>query len=280
MHKALTVGVLLALTPGLSVVGYTQEITGSLPGDQLSYATLYLKGGGALEGRILVSDESTITIDPLSDGGIIIPRHNIKEIKQGRLAGGNVESKEQQYEKPPLSGRRIAEEIIVGCAGGFAVGVPCALAGGAVGASMTYDPDYPDSWFPSLGMIFGAAIGFGISYPLGSATGVYLVGTRGNVTGSFLATWVGTIVGLLCVLPAAMIDYDLAGIAFLAGPPIGATIGFNLTRRYETPAESETALINLRNGQVSLAIPRVYFRPDSSGSGGLSQNVDLLRVRF
>ena len=87
-----------------------------------------------------------------------------------------------------------------------------------------------------------------------------MVGTGGDETGSFLATLAGSVLGL---------------------GPIGATIGFNLTRRYELPpTESDTALINLSDGQVSLAVPRVYFRPDPFGGRGLTQRVALVRVRF
>jgi|GEM_PF-5726456 len=44
--------------------------------------------------------------------------------------------------------------------------------------------------------------------------------------------------------------------------------------------ESKTALINFGNGRLTLGVPRVYFRPDSFGRGGLTQRVDLVRVRF
>ena len=46
------------------------------------------------------------------------------------------------------------------------------------------------------------------------------------------------------------------------------------------PAESGTALINFRDGQMSLAVPSVYLRPDSFGRANLSQSMDLLMVRF
>jgi hypothetical protein len=64
------------------------------------------------------------------------------------------------------------------------------------------------------------------------------------------------------------------------GASIGATIGFNLTRRYKSPHASETALINFSNGQMSLAVPSIYIRPDALDRRNLSQNVDLVRVRF
>ena len=46
------------------------------------------------------------------------------------------------------------------------------------------------------------------------------------------------------------------------------------------PDELETALINIKEGQMSLAVPRTYVRHDLFSRSNLSQSLDLLRVRF
>ena len=62
----------------------------------------------------------------------------------------------------------------------------------------------------------------------------------------------------------------------LVCPLVGATIGFNLTRRYKSPPE--TALINIREGQMELAIPTIYSQADFFD--GMTPRVDLVKVKF
>jgi hypothetical protein len=83
-------------------------------------------------------------------------------------------------------------------------------------------------------------------YALAVAVGAYLVGSRGNQTGLFLATLGGGILGVpitaLLYLDVDMVGDMMFGIAkvvlltlvFLAVPII-ATLCFNLTRRYKEP---------------------------------------------
>ena len=86
-------------------------------------------------------------------------------------------------------------------------------------------------------------------YGLGSAVGVYLVGSRGKQTGSFLLTLTcGFSGGLImqAMLPLAnylsdvliVILFWLLWPLVLLIPPILATLGFNLTRRYKQPPSS------------------------------------------
>lgn len=168
---------------------------------------------------------------------------------------------------------RVPGEIIAGGAGGLA-GV---LAGGSVIRSMK------EIGVDSDGI---AASVLAVSSAFGCASCVYAVGNIGDETGSLLATLAGSAlgiaVGLLGNYACDRSDHEIAAIIFLlASPPIGATIGFNMTRRYKLPpAEPGTALMNVRDGRMSLAFPRVYIQMDPFGKGNLSQKVDLLRVRF
>ncbi len=191
----------------------------------------------------------------------------------------NVESKEEQYEKPPLSKGRIAGEILAGGAVGAVLALGGGLACGAIGREIGHaisdssgknESGLCAGWFDAecKGFFIGIIVGVTLGYVLGTATGVYLIGNIGNETGSFSRALLGTIAGGCVPVP------------FL-GSAIGATFMFNTTRRYKSPpAESETALINIRDGQMNLAVPVPYLRPDSFSSKSLNQRVDLLRVRF
>jgi len=189
----------------------------------------------------------------------------------------NVENRAPRYEKPPLSVLRIAGEILAGTVGGFA---------GVVGPISVFSSGESEDW----GGFFAVLCVVPITYPLGSAIGVYLVGNIGNETGSFLATLGGSILGFGVVIAglagAIAVEErteDLLGIAIYTtawAPTIGATIGLNLTRRYKSPPAAKTALINLIDGQISLAVPTIYLRPDSFDEGNLIQNVDLMKMSF
>ena len=182
------------------------------------------------------------------------------------VGDANAEGEAHGDEKPPLNNDWIGGGILLGSLFGVFLGI----AGAGLGATIAGDPEPVANprGFPMVNMhgieliIIGSAIG----YILGSATGVYVAGTRGDVTGSFRSAFLGSMAG--CCIPLPL------------GSPIGAAIVFNKTRRYKSSSEPGTALINFRNGQMSLAVPKVYSRPESFGSGNLSQRVDLLRVRF
>lgn len=183
-------------------------------------------------------------------------------------------------EKPPLSGQRVAGEILAGVTGGSA-----AVIAGAAILGRTFPASDDDSWEAvAVDFLVDLGLAYIVCYPLASSVAVYLVGSVGAETGSFWATLgsdlLGAVFGALGGLTLAEGSPEV-GIALLfAGPVIGATIGFNRTRRYKSPAESETALVNFQNGQMSLAVPRIHFRVDTFGRRALSQNIDLLRVRF
>lgn len=161
-----------------------------------------------------------------------------------------------QADKPPLSGKRIGGEILVGGVGevggavvcGILVGFPVVLLASPDWATNAEDLNWD-----------GFAIGAIIGTIVGSASGVHFVGTEGNETGSFLAALGGSILGGSI---GYLIDKDSALIGMLVGSPIGATVGFNLSRRYKSPPASGNALINFRDGQMRFAMPTITFRHD------------------
>ena len=81
-----------------------------------------------------------------------------------------------------------------------------------------------------------------ILYGPASAIGVYLVGSRGKQTGSFLLTLVAGFLGGCVMLPTLFVTGSVLGGACLAlvflTAPVIATIGFNGTRRYKEPPSS------------------------------------------
>jgi len=163
------------------------------------------------------------------------------------------ENKKQNCQKPPLSVVRIACEILAGTATGLVVALPLACV---IGFLLVYEDllVYEVSGFAAFGFLATFAAKFAYVFPplygLGSAVGVYLVGTRGKQTGSFILTLAGGFLGgLLTLLMFSIgiyISDELILIVFLLFwsllvlliPPILATVGFNLRRRYKEPPSS------------------------------------------
>ena len=150
----------------------------------------------------------------------------------------NIENKKQNRKKPPLSRRRIACEILAGTATGLAVAYPVAYV---IGASVD------KGCFGGIVALSKIFFVFPPVYGLGSTVGVYLLGTRGKQTGSFILTVAGGFLGGLLTLLMISIGINLSdelilivfllfwSLLVLLIPPILATIGFNRTRRYKEP---------------------------------------------
>lgn len=134
-------------------------------------------------------------------------------------------------EKPPVSLARIIGEFLAGVAGGFAgLGVVLILWFSFSFVAFRHLGEWAE--IPVfICMLLVAAV----THSLGSAIGVHLVGNIGNETGSFAATWgygfLGGIagIGILCALGR------LSVVPEFLGAPVGAIIGFNLTRSYKSP---------------------------------------------
>jgi len=138
------------------------------------------------------------------------------------LSATEVDTKEQRNAKPPLSVRNITNELISGTVGGICIG-------------------YYVGWF-------AGNIGYCTGYMLGSSSGVYRAGNMGNETGSFWATLGGSVLGGILGVGIILVTnhYELVSedvqskveiVSILSFPVIGATIGFNLTRKYKSSDE-------------------------------------------
>ena len=159
----------------------------------------------------------------------------------------NVENKKQNRQKPPLSLPRIACEILAGTATGFIVALPVAYVSG-VGVFFAFNEE-KSCFGPVLTMLTIVFVLL-ILYGPACAIGVYLLGTRGRQTGLFLATLGFGLIGGFAML-FMLIPVTFLSAALIVGaenivrwmlwilvsliPPIMATLGFNLTRRYKKP---------------------------------------------
>ena len=141
----------------------------------------------------------------------------------------NAANKKKVHQKPPLSVIRIVCEVLIGAGVGFLAG----LAGAVVRLVL-----FPIASTDCFGgnVIVTLFFTFLWVYGPASAVIVYLIGSTGKQTGSFLATLacgvlggLGALVLLLSGMPVVAMDADL----FIS--PILATLGFNLTRRYKEP---------------------------------------------
>ncbi len=110
----------------------------------------------------------------------------------------NVENKKQNRQKPPLIIAKIAGEILAGLVLGLVALLVVYVTGIVlVGKDLS-------TASPATAAVLGFQVIFDLVFPplygLGSAVGVYLLGTRGKQTGSFLLTLAGGFVGALVVL--------------------------------------------------------------------------------
>ena len=155
----------------------------------------------------------------------------------------NVENKKQNRQKPPRSLGRIACEILAGTATGLAVAVPVGYIFRYMGRIAASQDCYGGLGFLGMFVIVLPPL-----YGLASAVGVYLLGSRGKQTGSFLLTLGCGFLGGLVMLVMLTVLYALAlvlivgverivlwaiGVLILLIPPILATYGFNLRRRHK-----------------------------------------------
>jgi hypothetical protein len=194
------------------------------------------------------------------------------DILKPRLSEIEIKEKEVVRKvKTPFNSKRALGEVMGGIGGGALLG----LVGGGIGYSLFKVEDPQD--FESLAGFIGATLGFAIGYPIGSAIGVYAVGNMGNETGSFMATFGGSLLGT--GLGIGTFPLRIGYLSFLF-PPLGSMITFNMTRRYKVPPP-ETGFINYRNGSVSFGPPSVYYTQKSEfGKKTLTQNITLLNINF
>src|SRR5262245_29259692 len=168
---------------------------------------------------------------------------------------------------PPLSGGRLAGELVLGAAAGLAGG----FAGGMIGYEFQKGSCTGEEWCGLGGFIVGGYLGATLAPPVA----VYLVGASGDQTGSPAATAIGALLGgglgLAAGVGAGRANGWLGFTIAMAGPVVGSMVGFNLTRRYRDagPAPVPGSLVRVDGGRVAIGVPLVV-RSSKDGMVGLS----------
>jgi len=162
-------------------------------------------------------------------------------------------------DQPPTHQERIAREILAGI--GLELGLMLLVSPLGDGGVILW--------------VFGS--------PFASSFGVHSIGTTDTETGSFGVTLLGALLGWVVGIGADTAlnksGQDLTGyLLMFACPPVGAALGFNMSRRYKTPAE--TALFNFKDKRMNLAVPQISLRPNPFRENDLMLNVDLVKVSF
>jgi len=139
---------------------------------------------------------------------------------------------------PPLSGARVAGEIGAGL-----LGTPLGFIAG--GVTTEWVAEHVGIEDPTASRV--ALVGAWTGAALATAAGPWVVGVRGRTTGSYAAAVAGSLVGGAASYavvrlndrtgddprPPCRLRCALAAAAAFALPSIGATVGFNMSRRYD-----------------------------------------------
>jgi hypothetical protein len=156
---------------------------------------------------------------------------------------------------PPLSGGRLGGELLLGAAAGVGGG----FLGAVIGVGLTKDGCKGEDFCGLGGAIVGGYIGAVLAPPMA----VYLVGASGDQTGSVGATFGGALLGGAVGLGAGIgigrANGQLGFAIVMAGPIVGAMVGFNLSRHYKASASPPPvgSLLTVDRGRVALGAPIV-----------------------
>ncbi|MCX6572726.1 MAG: hypothetical protein NTX99_01920 [Candidatus Aminicenantes bacterium] len=176
-----------------------------------------------------------------------------------------------QAQRPPVKTGKVAAQILagVGVTGGmFALSILTASEG-------TLDDDEAMRRRATTWMVFGGAV----LTPLV----VYLIGNHGPQQGSLGKTYlygvVGAAAGGLLLYLAFESDTETLGILALTcstlAPAVGAVIGYNASRRYDSPPQVQASLLSVTGGKLRLGIPapQVIFSGLGRKSPGLAVRI-------
>jgi len=111
-----------------------------------------------------------------------------------------------------------------------------------------------------------------LGYYMGSALGVHFIGEMGDQSGSLFMTFTGGLVGII----AGSLINPVYGFY---GAPLGATIGFNLTRRFDHPHATQNALLEIKSRDIKLNVPFIYPAVCDPCTG-ISADVQIVLMTF
>ena len=172
---------------------------------------------------------------------------------------------------PPASAGQVAGQIAIGTLLGGVSG----LAGGLAGAALSPS----DSW-AAIGNALGGAI---VGQLLGSGLVVYAAGRTDAVSGNFTATLLGAGAGALVSFLVLASTENAPGYlilpVLLLGPPLGATLFNNTSRRYRNPPQ-QSGLINLDRSGFSVGVPAVGVTRLADPHRTVARSVRLLTASW
>jgi hypothetical protein len=217
------------------------------------------------------------------DGQSVLSRYAFSDDSLKALSlQANAEKHFVYVEPGPANPGKVVGEFIAGGIGAAAFG----YIGARVGWNLTYVEHQSDGWFDlNFSGMPGAIAGYFLLSNLGCAAGVSLVGNTGGERGSYGASlgggFAGTLLGGLCAIGiASASEWESAwapAVVLIAAQAGGATMGFNASRKKKVEVPSG-AMLNLKDGKLTLALPEVNAYPDSFGSANL--RIDLFQANF
>jgi hypothetical protein len=172
--------------------------------------------------------------------------------------------------QPPLQTHRVLGQSVVGLGMGLATTALLFWAG-PVDYCLSDCADQP------LRKRQGRTGLVAVGMTLCSAAGVTLAGRRGDQTGSFLGAFSGGVLGALAALTLSLAA-DSDGVDLLLAatlPPLGATIGFNMTRAYDPGKQPGIDVASRR-----LSGPALVITPDPMHPGTTIKSIRLLGGQF
>ncbi len=176
-----------------------------------------------------------------------------------------------QYEKAPYrKSGKIIGEILIGSIG--------SLGGGIAGATIGSHALGTKDDFIDTGAIIGLIIGSGF----GNAIGVYLIGTSGGETGSFLATVGGGILGTAVGIGGLFIfdNPSMVPIVFILSQSIGSTIAYNATAKKREESISNEAVLHFKEGKWSISNPKIQIKSHPLQPGQFIKTVNVVSLEF
>ncbi len=245
-----------------------KKLTVLLVGLGLSLASLV----GMAQKCYAQSEPVVFQTDTLDEGAVIIRQPVVAKTEP---------EKSFVFAKPdPVDPGKIVGEAFAGSSGALLFGV----LGAGLGYALTFDRNRGD-WFNMSG-VPGAVVGYALTSNLGCALGVYLIGNSGGEKGSFGAALGGSITGslvgggLVLLLYKANHNAESPALYYFiaaAAQTTGAVIGFNHSRKKKVQVPLGS-LLNLKDGKLSLAIPKVKLLTESKRLTGYKLN--LFQAKF
>jgi hypothetical protein len=184
--------------------------------------------------------------------------------------GGDGGGAEEKKHKPPVTGTDVAIQFAAGTVGGVL---------SVIGAGIVIFPNLPSGeGMENIGIAMLGAVMAASAFPIGNSLGVYLAGSDEEVTGSYLLTLTGSLLGSLAAA-GVMVELEMRPESYWAPvilPSAGAITGFNLTRRYRERDEksNSTAYIRYRQRAPGSLPGLNQYR----GSG--THYVEVVNLRF